>query len=204
MGAEPTGAAATAGSPAQLGTPDFGALFAQSFRALWLIAYGVVQNGTQAEDVVQEAAVVALSKIRDYRPGTNFTAWMGRIVQYVALNNARAARRRRTSSLDSAEQATSAAPAAPNTVSWASHGQLPADQQMFDDRVMAALNQVSETARVCLLLRTIEELEYSEIARLLRIPEGTAMSHVHRARQVLRQKLADLEPRPPAGKEGHA
>jgi DNA-directed RNA polymerase specialized sigma24 family protein len=44
-----------------------------------------------------------------------------------------------------------------------------------------------------LLLRTIEQMEYSEISKVLQIPEGTAMSHVHRARQHLRERLADLE-----------
>ena len=72
-------------------------------------------------------------------------------------------------------------------------GELPKDQAHFDDRVLTALNSVGEIPRSCLLLRTIEHLEYSEIARVLEIPEGTAMSHVHRTRQYLRERLADLE-----------
>ncbi len=197
--------ATTAG---QVGAPvpgqDFGTLFAQSFRALWLIAYGVVQNSSQADDVVQESAVVALSKIGDYRPGTNFTAWMGRIVQYVGLNYARSQRRRRTASLEAAEPRASRGAAPAMELSLSADGRLGPDQEMFDDRVLAALNEVSNTARTCLLLRTIEQLEYAEIARLLKIPEGTAMSHVHRARQVLRQKLADLQPRAARNTGGHA
>src|SRR5213079_264175 len=74
------------------------------------------------------------------------------------------------------------------------HGELPADQAFFDDHVTKALNSVSDVARACLLLRTIEQMEYSEISRLLQIPEGTAMSHVHRARQHLRERLADKFP----------
>ena len=60
---------------------------------------------------------------------------------------------------------------------------------------MRALNSVSDIARACLLLRTIEQMEYAEISRLLAIPEGTAMSHVHRARQHLRERLADKYPK---------
>ena len=46
-------------------------------------------------------------------------------------------------------------------------------------------------ARACLLLRAVQDLDYSELSRLLGIPEGTAMSHVHRARNALRRALAD-------------
>jgi RNA polymerase sigma-70 factor (ECF subfamily) len=54
------------------------------------------------------------------------------------------------------------------------------------------LGDVGEVARACLLLRTLEGLEYAEISRLLEIPEGTAMSHVHRTRRYLRDRLADV------------
>ena len=57
-------------------------------------------------------------------------------------------------------------------------------------RRLAALEELSEEARCCLLLRIVEDLAYSEIAQLLAIPEGTAMSHVHRAKATLRRRLA--------------
>jgi len=181
---------------------DFGALFTASYRAIWLVAYGVVQDAALAEDVVQEAALVALGKIREFRPGTNFTAWIGKIVHYVAMNQARARRRRRTFSLETAESSPAPATTATNDLRALVGGDLAAHQTHFDDRVMAALKQVPRTPRTCLLLRTVEGLDYAEIARLLRIPEGTAMSHVHRTRLFLRQELADL--RPTAAVEGSA
>ena len=52
------------------------------------------------------------------------------------------------------------------------------------------LEALGEVPRACLLLSTLRELSYGEIAALLTIPEGTAMSHVHRARLVLRERLA--------------
>jgi RNA polymerase sigma-70 factor (ECF subfamily) len=57
---------------------------------------------------------------------------------------------------------------------------------------MAALVEVGEVPRACILLRTVEGLAYPEIAKLLGIPEGTAMSHVHRTRQLLRTRLASV------------
>ena len=62
-------------------------------------------------------------------------------------------------------------------------------EEQFDDQLLHALNQVSEVARCCLLLRVVEQLPYAEISELMEIPEGTAMSHVHRAKANLRKQL---------------
>ena len=70
-----------------------------------------------------------------------------------------------------------------------SRGRVDPQQHGFDDAVLAALNTLGETARACLLLRTILDLSYRELAETLEIPEGTAMSHVHRARAAMRKAL---------------
>src|SRR5690606_15111342 len=96
---------------------------------------------------------------------------------------------------DDAEWATPPARENPNPAArLTSRGDLLPEQEWFDDRVMRALKAVGEIPRACLLLRVIEGLEYAEIARLLEIPEGTAMSHVHRTRQLLRERLAGMAP----------
>jgi RNA polymerase sigma-70 factor (ECF subfamily) len=180
--------------------------FTASFRLYWLIAVGIVGDSALAEDVVQEAAIVALGKLDQYQPGTSFNAWLGQMVRYVALNEQRKQRRRSAVSLDPAtmDQSTPDTSAAPGggKLRLTSRGQLPPDQAYFDDRVLEALGEVKETARACLLLRTVEGLDYAEISRLLEIPEGTAMSHVHRTRKLLRQRLAEMQPgtgAPPGG-----
>jgi len=182
--------------------------FTASFRLFWLIAVGIVGDSALAEDVVQEAAIVALGKLDQYQPGTSFNAWLGQMVRYVALNEQRKQRRRSAVSLDPAtmDQSTSDTSAAPGggKLQLTSRGQLPPDQAYFDDRVLEALAEVKETARACLLLRTVEGLDYAEISRLLEIPEGTAMSHVHRTRKLLRQRLAEMQPGTGAPKGGTA
>jgi RNA polymerase sigma-70 factor (ECF subfamily) len=50
---------------------------------------------------------------------------------------------------------------------------------------------LDEVARACLLLRTVHDMPYKQIAQVLEVPEGTAMSHVHRARQAMRQRLME-------------
>ncbi|GMV96688.1 MAG: DNA-directed RNA polymerase sigma-70 factor [Phycisphaerae bacterium] len=188
---------APAGRPSSSAAADFAARFQASARVLWLIAVGSVGDRARAEDVVQEAAIVALGKLEQFQAGTNFTAWMGQIVRFVALNHAR---KEQKASLvhdrEALEQSirSDRSNGQSGELRLTRRGELPPDQEWFDDRVVRALKAVAEIPRACLLLRTVEGLEYSEIARLLGIPEGTAMSHVHRTRRMLRERLAAMQP----------
>ncbi len=177
------------------GEIDFSAQFERSFRVLWLIAAGTLGNSHLAEDAIQEAALIALQKIDQFKPGTNFTAWMGQMVRHVALNTARKERRRKAGNLDQ-DVSDARSPLArtdrPDHLPLGGRGELPADQLHFDDQVMEALHGVSDVARSCLLLKTVEGLDYAEISRIMQIPAGTAMSHVHRTRRHLRMKLSGL------------
>lgn len=173
---------------------EFAAEFQRSFRALWLVAVGILADRAHAEDAVQDAAIIALQKLDSFTPGTSFAAWMSQMVRNVALNKLRKERRRQGPSLDDPTRDLMPATAArggPRRAVLNERGEIAPDQGHFDDWVMRALGTVNSTARACLLLRTIEGLEYTEIARLLEIPPGTAMSHVHRTRMFLRTKLAD-------------
>jgi RNA polymerase sigma-70 factor (ECF subfamily) len=161
---------------------------------LWCIAVAIVGDRHLAEDVLQEAAVIALRKLDDFDASTSFTAWMGQIVRYVALNSARRRGGSPVVHIDPAafEQVlgVSASTGANPGAFLSGTGEMPAAHEAFDDRVLAALRALDETARACLLMRVLADLPYREIALALSIPQGTAMSHVHRARAALSQKLS--------------
>lgn len=167
-----------------LSPAEFAAEYESSARALWSVAVGVVGDASLAEDIVQEAAVLALGKLDQFQRGTRFTAWMGQMVRFVALNRGRKEHKRRPAGLDSqvVEQMVS------------DEGRATADAiglgVELDEAIQEALVDVSEVARACILLRTLEGMDYACIADLLGIPEGTAMSHVHRTRRFLRQRLS--------------
>lgn len=187
------------GASQRLTPEDFASLFEGSSRVLWLIAAGVLGGPAMADDVLQDAALVALGKLDEFDPATNFVAWMGQIVRFTALNEARRTRRRKTdassSSLDRLpERGSSAGGSSPVT----SSGTLGPDGGDFDDRLLGAIRDLNETARASLLLRVVLDMPYSEIALALDIPEGTAMSHVHRSRRALRTALSG------AGSPAHA
>ena len=166
--------------PGELTPAEFAAGFRESSRVLWCVAAGVLGDRAQAEDVLQEAAVTALNKLDTFRPGSSFVAWMSQTVRYVALNHRRKRERRRQ-----ALQREGRDPLRGEADRIPDPG--------FDDAVQQALDTLPETARTCLLLKTVMELEYSEIADVLGIPAGTAMSHVSRARSRMAKLLAAPE-----------
>lgn len=135
--------------------------------------------------------MVALGKLSEFDPATNFDSWMGQIVRFVALNMARQKRRDASALTDpAAMDAHAGRSAAAPAPAVDLRGRLLEGRQDFDDAVLRALSGLEETARACLLLKSVEGLPYAQIAAILAIPEGTAMSHVHRARKAMRDVLA--------------
>ena len=157
----------------------FASLYQTHHRALWCIAAAIVSDKTAAYDIVQEAAMTALGKLDEFDPATSFPAWAGQIVRFVALNHRRRTIRSKTVPSDPTILAATsrASPASP------------VSDLGFSAQLSAALDDLDETARACLLMRTVMDMSYKQIAEALDIPEGTAMSHAHRSRLAMRRKL---------------
>ncbi|MCL4210660.1 MAG: RNA polymerase sigma factor [Phycisphaerales bacterium] len=160
--------------PRPLSGEEFAAHFTRSFRSAWLLAVSILGDRTLADDVVQEAALIAWRRIDQYRRGTNFTAWLAQIVRFESLNHRRRAEHRLSTSVDPLEM----------------------DHALPGGAVVDPAPVIDSAGR--LLLRVVEGLEYREIASSLGIPEGTAMSHVHRTRSTLRERLSGRQTPPDA------
>jgi RNA polymerase sigma-70 factor (ECF subfamily) len=187
----------------ELNPDEFAGRFQEVSRALWCVAAGVLGDRSRADDLVQDAATVAMTKLADFDPDTSFLAWMSQIVRYLALNDRRRSKRERNAYSSHEARLRSlgheARADAPPGTPINSRGQLEAAQHAFDDDVYKALQELDEAPRSCLLLRSIAGLSYREISLATSIPEGTAMSHVHRARVTLRGKLGAGRPVQPKG-----
>jgi RNA polymerase sigma-70 factor (ECF subfamily) len=165
---------------------EFARQFEAAYPRLWLIATSLVGNRTDAEDIVQEAAVIAYRKSETFQAGTNFAAWVARIVRYCAANHRRRASELRFRATDPVMlDQQSGRGAEPRSVE--ASGDLEPWQSLLDDRLLRVLRDFPPDARACLLLRIVDGRSYAEIAELLGIPAGTAMSHVHRSKQRMRQ-----------------
>ncbi len=185
----------------RLSRDRFSALFAEHHKTLWFIAASVHGDRTHAYDVVQEAAMVALNKIAEFDPSTSFTAWMGQIVRYVALNEGRKLKRSRAAG---ASDASGADPLPFTAAHQAQVVPLVGSTESFDSDVAQAMAMLDEKARTCLLLRTVQGLSYAAISTALSMPEGTVMSHVHRAKALLREEITRRESARPVSGKGAA
>jgi RNA polymerase sigma-70 factor (ECF subfamily) len=176
---------------------EYAAHYLRAYPRLTAVAAGVLGRHEGAEDIVQEAAGLAAAKRQRFPDASAFVAWMAAVVRRYALNQRRKERRRRTHPTDpTTMDGVARSPSAQSLPVDPQSGELRADQDAFADELQRALQRLGDDARCCLLLRTVHDLSYAEIAELLRIPAGTAMSHVHRSRQFLRQALAAPLPPP--------
>lgn len=171
-----------AAAPRRLSRAQFVERFESAWRSLWCIAVAVLGTRDGAEDVVQEAALIAWGKVEEFDPSTSFAAWMGQIVRFTALNQGR-----RVVKQHHAETSLDHGTDAPVPNSDASHRSESEDDRLH---VRQALESLDDTVRACVLMRTLAGMTYQEISLALGVPEGTAACYVHRARIVLRDAIA--------------
>ncbi|MEE8170491.1 MAG: sigma-70 family RNA polymerase sigma factor [Phycisphaerae bacterium] len=159
------------------------ALFRHARRMAW--------RKDDASDILQEAVMTAWREFDRFQPGTSFSAWMFRILINTGYRINKYSRLRRTASLD--ENLTTDEGVIQRENAWAYLLEHPERlNDMLDARLVHALDQLATNERECLLLRLVEGFSYKEIAAMLDLPLGTVMSHIHRGRSKLRERLADL------------
>lgn len=156
-----------------------------------IVASAVLGDRVEADDVVQEASVIGLAQLDRFTPGTSFEGWMSQIVRNVARNVSRKRARNPASPSGHDNLSTHAARSSRSDPfpALSGDGARP-NPAVFDLEVQRALQSLDEDSRVCLLLRTVGDFSYAQIAAITEINENTAMSHVFRSRKTLRQLLA--------------
>jgi RNA polymerase sigma-70 factor (ECF subfamily) len=165
------------GSFDQLAMPHFASLF--NF-ACWL-----TQDRTAAEDLVQETFMKALKGFSSYRQGTNFRAWIYRILRNTFLTSRTGLKAAGEVSLDSEEE--SFAPELGQTLETPESLLL---ARCAREEIQRGLEELPVHFRELILLCDLEEMSYQEISIALDIPMGTVMSRLSRARRALRTLLA--------------
>lgn len=156
-------------------------------RFVFRVAYAVVLNAHDAEDVVQET-FLKLYRNGGWQQARNERAFLARVTWRAAVDL------RRAPQLPIAESATrDEDPAAPLDLP----AQEPGPEQMMRTAnehamVHAMIDALPEELRVPLVLSAFEELNSREIGRVLGIPEGTVRTRLQRAREMLRRKLLAL------------
>lgn len=163
----------------------FTALVHRQSRFVFRVVYAVLLNAHDAEDAVQEI-FLKLYKNGAWRDAKNEQAFLARVAWRVALDRRRAENPRETA-------------ADPDSLSEAESRQNGPEQALVDANqhavVHAMIDALPEELRLPLVLSASEELNSREIGAILRIPEGTVRTRLQRARQLLRERLANLNSR---------
>ena len=152
-------------------------------RAVYAIAYRMMGDHDDADDVAQETFVRAHRALDRYDPSYSFYTWLRTIATRVALHELAKRKRRRTEGGESFEMASETLP------TEAADPQALAEAGDLRQRLDRALGTLPEEYRAVLVLRAVEQLSYAEIAETLEIPVGTVMSRLARARDKLRLVL---------------
>lgn len=162
--------------------PDatFGELAVPLFDQLYNFARWLTQDTSEAEDLVQETYAKALRGFSSFQVGTNFRAWIFRILRNSFLTSRTGMRSTVALPEDAEETIASATPTPESSlIAQADH-----------ETVRQALTELAVPFREILLLCEVEEMSYEEISQTLSIPMGTVMSRLSRARKALRVQMS--------------
>ena len=160
--------------------------------ALYRTALRMTRNPSDAEDLVQDALVRAYRFYDRFEPGTNFRAWLFKILTNTYINSYRRKQSRpQESSLD-------------NTEEFFLYNQLSGDEgervtdvedtvldQLGADAIQRAIDQLPPQFRTTVQLSDVEGLSYAEIAEATGVAKGTVMSRLFRGRRLLQRALWD-------------
>jgi RNA polymerase sigma-70 factor (ECF subfamily) len=167
---------------------EFEELAGSLLPSLYNVAMWLAKNPADAEDLVQETFLKALRGFQGFEQGTNFKAWMFRILRNTYLTSRTGLAAQRTVALEDDLEESGAR----DYPEGAIDRQTPEMNLIrLSDRaaVEAAMEQLSPPLLEVILLCDVEEMKYREIASVLEIPIGTVMSRIARARLALRTAL---------------
>ncbi|MBI1331894.1 MAG: sigma-70 family RNA polymerase sigma factor [Armatimonadetes bacterium] len=166
------------------------------FSSVFGTALRLTRSKEEAEDLTQEAIVRAYEAF-DRFDGSNFKAWILRIVTNLYINKYRS--RQRGPQLSSLEEDNVVEP-------MSIESEIP-DRQLFDGLVGAevesALRKLPDEFRIAVILSDVEQMSYQEIADATEVPIGTVRSRIARGRAMLRRSLESYALKEGFIKEGH-
>ena len=171
-------------------TDAYGVLVGRHQDRLFNSLVHLMRNESDAEDVVQDAFVLALTKLGSFKGNSQFYTWLFRIARNSAISRLR--KKRPKVSLDSSLSGSPSGDEMP--LELPGKVAAPSDEMERQERaqgLMDALGRLSPEHREILVLREMDNLDYETIGEMLDLAVGTVRSRLHRARSQLRELLQD-------------
>jgi RNA polymerase sigma-70 factor (ECF subfamily) len=156
---------------------EFEARLVESATLAFRVAYSVLRNREDAEDVAQEAFAKAYRSFHQLRERDRFRAWLARMTWRLAIDRCRAARRRQKLESDPTNGG------GPSTADDLA-------RRARAEELWQAIDSLPEKLRIVVVLASIEGHQVAEVAALLGLPAGTVKSRLFVARQRLKEQLA--------------
>jgi RNA polymerase sigma-70 factor, ECF subfamily len=156
---------------------------------VYRVARHLVGGRDEAEDLVQETYARAFRSWRSFAPGTNLRAWLLRIL--TNLNIDRGRRSQRAPDFQSLEANDYYLADRLEETGGPISEEERVDERLSQDSIVGALADVPHDFRDVLVLVDIGNFTYADTAQILDIPIGTVMSRLHRARRILKRRLAE-------------
>lgn len=157
--------------------------------SLYSTALRMTRNTAEAEDLVQDTYLRAYRFFGKFEEGTNFKAWIFKILTNTFINKYR--KKIRTPQqvhLDKVEFGLESEDEQKALKEWEGFNESNYEE-LFDDDIKAALAQLSDEFRMVILLADVEGFAYKEIADIIDRPIGTVMSRLFRGRRMLQKVL---------------
>jgi RNA polymerase sigma-70 factor (ECF subfamily) len=159
-------------------------------RRVYAVCYRFTSRDSEAQELTQEVFLRVFRTLKTYRAGEgSFVVWLTRLTRNLLIDHYRRSRLERAT--DSIEEQLPMLEA--RGVSASRTDGLLASREA-SEHLQAALGKLSPDLRETVILRDIEEMEYREIAAVLKVPEGTVKSRLNRGRaelaRLLRQRRA--------------
>ena len=162
---------------------EFEARLADSSTLAFRVAFSVLRQREDAEDVAQEAFAKSYRSFRQRRDRTRFRAWLVRMTWRMALDRQRANRRRLARERPALDEGT-----ADGCTTQATADMVDARERA--DHLWKAIESLPERLRLVVVLAGIEGHDMSEVGALLGVPEGTVKSRLFVARKQLKERLS--------------
>jgi RNA polymerase sigma-70 factor, ECF subfamily len=175
-------------------TGAFDALVTLFGGRVFAVAFRMLQDRAEAEDLAQEVFVALYHALPTFRGESRLSTWIYRITRNRCLNRMKFLKRRHVGALaDIDDPAVARGVSDPDTESKAARD--PAKK--LENRELSAtlekhLLALPEEQRILVILRDLEDLSYEEIAEVTGLPLGTVKSRLHRARAELAERLGPL------------
>jgi len=156
--------------------------------SMYNFGYRLTFDDDDAKDLVQDTYLKAFRFINSFQRGTNAKAWLFRILKNSFINEFRK-KSKQPSKVDysEVEQYYNSDDAGENITTDL---RIETVQHMIGDEISGALNAIPVDFRTVIILSDLEGFTYEEMSKILDIPIGTVRSRLHRARNMLKEKLA--------------